>query len=302
MTSFYDRARTETLTVNDEQLSLTFAVIPGGPGAQFILLHGNPSHLNSWHLTVPALLPYGSVCVMDLPGFGRSQTPAHGVMSLDKMADATLAVADAVGFDKPVIVGNSFGGAVAQTYAARHPTRVTALVLLATIGTPANPVIAMTRIPFAEAVSSFVAHRMTAWPLKGLGQRWSVYNAKMNCAPDDVPPGFAEADFDMVVRRPEIQGNSVRANVKDPTKQLVAQASNIKVPVRMIHPEGDRVVPMVYATNLFEVFKAHGLDVTLTTVPGGHIAHQAQAPAVNAKLVEAVRPFTAPANRSDALR
>ncbi|GEM_PF-3027870 len=48
---------------------------------------------------------------------------------------------------------------------------------------------------------------------------------------------------------------------------------------------------MVYAKNLFEVFRTHGIDVTLTTVPGGHIAHQAQAPAVNARLVEAIIPF-----------
>ncbi len=285
MGSLYDFARSQTLSVAGEPLALTFAHLPGLPGSagfQFLLLHGNPSHLGHWHATVPALRELGDVCAIDLPGFGRSQTPGGGVMSLDRLSDGALAIADAVGFTQFIPVGNSFGGGVAQTLAARHPERIRALILLATIGTPANPTIRLTQIPFAEPVSSFVAHRMVKWPFRGLAQRWAVTNARMNCAPDPVPEGFAEADFEMVDRRPEIQGNSVRANVGDPTKQLVAQAARIRAPVLMVHPREDRVVPMVYAENLRRVLVDARAEVTLQTVPGGHLAHLAHANEVNA--------------------
>jgi pimeloyl-ACP methyl ester carboxylesterase len=283
----YDSATTRSLQVAGESLELTFVHLPAlkpDTGRQFLLLHGNPSHLGSWHKTVPALRELGDVCALDLPGFGRSQTPGDRSMSLDRLSDAALAVADAVGFGKFIAVGNSFGGAVAQTLAAQHPERVRALVLLATIGTPANPVIRATFLPFAEPISSFVAHGATAWPFRSLARRWAMLNAEINCRPDPVPEGWAEADYEMVAKRPEIQGNSVRANVNDPTKQLVAQAGKIHVPVLMVHPKDDRVVPMMYAENLRQVLVGHGVDVTLETVPGGHAAHLAHADEVNARV------------------
>jgi pimeloyl-ACP methyl ester carboxylesterase len=287
MLSLYDSARTQTVRVAGEPLALTFALLPGAarnPGRQFVLLHGNPSHLGYWHATVPVLRELGDVCAIDMPGFGKSQTPADKVVSLDRLADAALSIADAVGFKKIIPVGNSFGGGVAQTLAARHPDRVRAIVLIATIGTPANPTIRMTRVPFAEPVSSFIAHRMVRWPFRGLALKWAHVNARMNCAPDPVPEGFAEADFAMVEQRPEIQGNSIRANVCDPTKQLVAQAGQIRAPVLMVHPVDDKVVPMFYAENLRKVLAQAGVDVTFKTVPGGHLAHLAHPAEVNAEI------------------
>src|SRR4051812_6202827 len=89
MGSLYDFARTQTLEVAGEPLALTFAHLkgkPGNAGLQFVLLHGNPAHLGQWSQTVPALLEWGDVCAIDLPGFGRSQTPRDKVMSLDRLA------------------------------------------------------------------------------------------------------------------------------------------------------------------------------------------------------------------------
>ena len=289
MISLYESARTETIDVCGEPLSLTFLHQTGGSGDPFVLLHGNPSHLGSWHATIPALRQLGAVCAIDMPGFGRSQTPGDRVLSLDRLADAAVAIADFVGFKRFIPVGNSFGGGVAQTIAARHPDRVAAVILIATIGTPANPTIKRTQLPFAEPISSLVAHTMLLGPLRPLARRWSVVNARMNCAPDPVPEGFAEADFEMVDRRPEIQGNSVRANICDPTKQLVAQAARIRAPVLMVHPVDDRVVPMIYAENLREVLIAAGVKVTLKTVPGGHLTHLAHPAEVNAAVLEWVR-------------
>jgi 2-hydroxymuconate-semialdehyde hydrolase len=285
--ALYEAATTRSLVVAGEPLELTYAHLPslvGDTGRHFLLLHGNPSHLGSWHLTIPALQQLGDVCAIDMPGFGRSQTPKDRVMSLDRLAEASLAVADAVGFDRFIPVGNSFGGGVGQTLAARFPERVRALLLVATIGTPANPTIRATFIPFAEPVSSFVAHRMVRWPFRSLAQQWAVINARINCAPDPVPAGFAEADFEMVERRPEIQGNSVRACKHDPTLQLVAQAKAIRAPVLMVHPKDDRVVPLFYAENLKRVLEEAGVDVTLKLVPGGHLAHLAHPDEVNAEL------------------
>jgi pimeloyl-ACP methyl ester carboxylesterase len=43
-------------------------------------------------------------------------------------------------------------------------------------------------------------------------------------------------------------------------------------------------VPIVYAENLFQVMQGAGVDVTMKTVPGGHVAHLAHAAEVNAEI------------------
>jgi pimeloyl-ACP methyl ester carboxylesterase len=93
----------------------------------------------------------------------------------------------------------------------------------------------------------------------------------------------------MVAARPEIQGNSVRANVCDPTRQLRAQAHAIRAPVLMVHPTGDRVVPIVYAENLRDLLVGGGADVTFFATEGGHVAHVTHAPAVNEIVTRWVR-------------
>nr|WP_329400821.1 alpha/beta hydrolase [Streptomyces lydicus] len=82
--------------------------------------------MRSWsqHRTTP-------VVGADYPGSGdtpRSATP----LSLDDLADQLVAAAVAEGLDTFAVSGYSLGGPVAVRAAARHPERVTALVLTAT--------------------------------------------------------------------------------------------------------------------------------------------------------------------------
>ncbi|MFO0578342.1 MAG: alpha/beta hydrolase [Polyangia bacterium] len=67
--------------------------------------------------------------VPDQRGSGRSGRPEHGY-SLARYAADVLAVADAVGARRFVIVGHSMGGQIAQLVAAEHPDRVLGVVLL----------------------------------------------------------------------------------------------------------------------------------------------------------------------------
>jgi pimeloyl-ACP methyl ester carboxylesterase len=72
----------------------------------------------------------------DLPGHGRSGPPA-GRYSLDLIADAVVAVADAAAADTFVLLGFSMSGKFAQYVTHRHPDRVLGQVLVA--GCPAGP-------------------------------------------------------------------------------------------------------------------------------------------------------------------
>lgn len=99
-----------------------------GEGPPVVLLHGLASQRRFWNLVVPHLagLP---VLALDQRGHGDSDRPADGYTLTDVAADLGVAM-DALGWSRAVVVGHSWGGAVAATYAAEHAERALALVAL----------------------------------------------------------------------------------------------------------------------------------------------------------------------------
>jgi class 3 adenylate cyclase len=67
----------------------------------------------------------------DRRGTGHSD-PAGDVLTLDARVDDLRAVIDALGVDRPVLVGSSEGGSISILFAARDPERVSLLALYAT--------------------------------------------------------------------------------------------------------------------------------------------------------------------------
>ena len=65
----------------------------------------------------------------DLAGCGESDPPSDGDYSLTARARSVGAVADALGYDRFVVVGHSYSGLVAGKYAAENPERVAGVLL-----------------------------------------------------------------------------------------------------------------------------------------------------------------------------
>jgi pimeloyl-ACP methyl ester carboxylesterase len=98
----------------------------GGPGnPPILLLHAAIADLRSWDDLVPPLVGAGyRVIRYDLRGFGGSTTEE---VDYSNRADA-VAVLDAHGIDRAVLVGNSRGGQIAIDTAIEFPDRVVAVV------------------------------------------------------------------------------------------------------------------------------------------------------------------------------
>lgn len=97
-----------------------------------VFLHGLVfDNLSSWYFTVAAPLQRRfSLLLYDLRGHGRSDQPPTGY-TVDDMADDLASILDELGERRPpVLVGNSFGGLVALTFARRYPERTRGLVLV----------------------------------------------------------------------------------------------------------------------------------------------------------------------------
>ncbi len=98
------------------------------------ILHGGPGFD---HSTVkPAFDPLADVAQLvyyDHRGQGRSDASTPDAWNLDQWADDLRGLVDALGIEKPIVHGISFGGFVAQSYASRHPDRLHKLILASTV-------------------------------------------------------------------------------------------------------------------------------------------------------------------------
>ena len=100
-----------------------------GPRA-VIFVHGWTCDQTSWRYQVPEISQQYRVITLDLPGHGKSGSPADGRFSMDLFVRAVEAVRSEAKVDKAVLVGHSMGGPVVRQYALTFPARVSGLVLV----------------------------------------------------------------------------------------------------------------------------------------------------------------------------
>lgn len=98
-----------------------------------VFIHGlGMDNLSSFYYTLanPVAHAGATVILYDLRGHGLSERPRSGYRVSDSVADLA-AVLDASGVGGPVhLVGNSYGGTVALSFALTCPQRVASLVLI----------------------------------------------------------------------------------------------------------------------------------------------------------------------------
>ena len=98
-----------------------------GAGPVLVLLHAGVADRRMWAEQLEPLADAGyRVIAMDLPGFGEAPMPAEQ----DAPWLDVLETLDSLAVERFALVGNSFGGLVAQRVAVLAPARLWALVLV----------------------------------------------------------------------------------------------------------------------------------------------------------------------------
>src|SRR5262249_17408167 len=135
-----------------------FVRAAGERGPAVLLVHGLGGASAHWRAQLAPLGERARVAAPDPRGHGRSRpSGAH-----DHSLAAHVADADAMGLERFVLAGHSFGAHVAIELAARHPERVLALVLVDPSGdssaeTPAAIAAAVAAVR-SETHDTFAAH------------------------------------------------------------------------------------------------------------------------------------------------
>jgi len=98
-----------------------------------LLLHGGPGFDHSYFKpSHAALVDIAQVVYIDHRGNGRSDFSTPDKWNLDQWGDDLRAFIEVLGIERPVVLGLSFGGFVAQSFALRHPGHVGKLILAST--------------------------------------------------------------------------------------------------------------------------------------------------------------------------
>lgn len=253
----------------------SFVVIDGrrlhyemsGSGPDVVLIHGASGSLRD--------LTYGlrdrltdryRVTVVDRPGLGHSDPLPE--VSLAAQARVIKAGLDQIGVRNPVVVGQSYGGAVALAWALQGGPR--ALVL---VGSPSLPWPGKLN-PWYRVTSTAVG-RALAVPLASAFVPQSYVAAATTgvFAPDPVPEGYvAWLDTPLILRRDTLATNAAQINAL--RAELVTMQGGypaLTLPVELVHGTADTIVPLaIHSAPLSTVLP----NATLTVIDGaGHMPH-----------------------------
>ncbi len=118
--------------MSDCQINSYFKAAPAvGPALPLlVLVHGLSANAGHYHEVVGPLSRAGHpVLLFDLPGHGQSSDLAH-TLTPESLYQAFKKFMDAKLPERPIVIGNSLGGALSWRYSSENPDRVAGLILL----------------------------------------------------------------------------------------------------------------------------------------------------------------------------
>src|SRR5450631_1165625 len=95
-----------------------------------LLIHGNGGDRTHWGKTFPHLAMSRRTVCFDLRGMGESEVPSDGSYGLEALVGDVQSVADALGLERFVLIGHSFGGTVVAAACQQIPERLAGALFL----------------------------------------------------------------------------------------------------------------------------------------------------------------------------
>jgi pimeloyl-ACP methyl ester carboxylesterase len=237
VTSGLSIASAPVLTAHTKLGTVAYRAI--GSGTPLVLITGYGGTMEGWDRRfADTLAQHHRVVIFDNAGAGRTR-PLPGPLTIDEMADQTSALIDALGLERPDVLGWSMGSMIAQALAVLHPGQVRRLVLCASY--PGNGTAARPSQQAVNALSSGVTQKVMAvlFP-PGQASAQNTYLAAISGYP--AAPG---ATAGIVTA----QGHAVDAWWAG-TDRAGQRAAGITVPTLIADGTEDRLDPVVNSRTL----------------------------------------------------
>jgi pimeloyl-ACP methyl ester carboxylesterase len=212
---------------------------PEGTGAPLVLaIHGITSTSRSWLATARAVGDRATLAAVDLRGRGQSigLPPEVG---LDAHVRDMVAVLDAAGLQRAVVVGHSLGAYIATRLAVGHPERVARLVLVdGGLTIPGSAGADPVRFVQEFLGPTFARLKMTFSDV-GAYQAWWAQHPAVAGADVDRTDLDAYAAYDLVGEPPELRSGITPQVVRDDGLDLFGEpdAARLTMPATFLCAE-----------------------------------------------------------------
>ncbi len=261
-----------------------------GSGPDLVLIHGASGSTRDFTMSfVEAVSDRYRVIVFDRPGMGftdradpalRNPFRAEAESPAQQAAMLQAAAAE-LGAARPIVLGHSYGGAVAMAWALNHPDAISGVVVLAGATQPwpgeLGRLYRLMATPLGgAAIPPLITAFAPADRIEGVVD--SIF------APDPAPGGYGAAvGAALSIRRESFRANARQVNGLRP--HLVGMSKRyggIDLPVEIVHGDADTIVPLdIHSVPLSRQVPG----ANLTVLPGvGHMPHHTAPQAVVAAI------------------
>jgi pimeloyl-ACP methyl ester carboxylesterase len=226
-----------------------------GQGEPLVMIRGLGSNADHWYPQLPVLSKHYQVLVFDNRGIART-SDVEGPYSIRGMAEDTIGLMDAAGFEKAHILSLSMGGMIAQEIALTYPQRVKGLILCVTHCGGGK------QVPPTEEISN-------------------IFNAMIQEGTDEAKMAASAVLFapETLEKRPELAAQYAEVSLRQPvpaeilTKQLNAaqdfdtwdRLPQITAPTLLLGADQDVLIPLENS----EILAGRIPNAELVIVKGG---------------------------------
>ncbi|WP_299030049.1 alpha/beta hydrolase [uncultured Sulfitobacter sp.] len=226
-------------------------VLIAGSGPDLVLIHGASGNVRDWTFDfADRVSDRYRVIMFDRPGLGwtgrlpdksgawngQSETPMEQAELLQKAGQI-------IGMDRPIVVGHSYGGAVAMAWALGAPQDTAAVVMLGAVSNPWPGDLGWT-----YTVNGSTWGGALVVPVLSALVPSSFIDTSIETifAPQPAPQGYAEhVGAGLVLRRESLRANAQQVNSLRPhIVKMSKRYSSLQLPLEIVHGDADTIVPL----------------------------------------------------------
>ena len=245
-----------------------------GAGPDLVMIHGANGNLRDFTFGLSeALAAEFRVIAFDRPGLGWTDPiPDHE----DPRAQAAVLRAAAAELDvrNPLVLGHSYGGAVALAWALQSPDETAGLVILGGASHEWEGSLGITQTLPATVLGRWVVVPVVT----AFASRNRVDSALANVFdPQPVPEGYADhVGAGLSLRREQLVRNSEQVSSLKPfLREMQTDYGTLTLPIEVVHGDADRTVGLeIHGRRLAE--DAPGAELTVLEGVGHMPQHVAQ--------------------------
>lgn len=213
-----------------------------GNGRPLVLLHGNGSMIQDFESSglIDLAANRFRVIVFDRPGFGHSSRPRNVIWTPEAQADLFRKALDRLSVQRAIVLGHSWGAAVALALATRHPSLVETLVLASGYYFPTvRADAAASSMSAMPGMGDAISHTISPIVSRLL---WPSMLRKM-FGPRPVPDKFVGFPKELALRPSQMRASAAEATLMIPAAFESSKSyDQLKMPTIIIAGDEDRLI------------------------------------------------------------